>query len=281
MIDRQTEAALIGALRDVAKAEILPCFRNLDAADIDTKTGPEDLVTVADRAAEAAMAERIARILPDAALVGEEAVSDDPSILDRLEGKGTCVILDPIDGTANFARGNANFGMILAVTEGAETVLGVLYDPVMDDWIVARKGGGAWFCREGSDDRRLEVRASRGAVEATGYLPLYLFPKVHQPALAALYPRIGRVESLRCSCHEYRMIAFGHADFLTSHVSKPWDHAAGQLVVAEAGGDAGMLDGGSYDCRRADARLVAASGSALRAEIAGMVIGALGEEVTA
>ncbi len=271
MLDRNIEDALIGAMRDVARTEIMPRFRNLDPDEIDTKTGPEDLVTIADRAAEAALGRRIAQILPDAAIVGEEAVSDDPRILERLAGQGMCVIVDPIDGTSNFASGNATFGVILAVTIGAEVVLGVLYDPVLDDWVLARRGGGAWFCREGAADRRLRVREARPEGALLGYMSLYLYPRATWPALAALYPVMGRIESLRCSCHEYRMIALGRADFLTTNASKPWDHAAGQLVLAEAGGHGGTLAGTGYDLSAATDRLVAATGPGTRAAVARMV----------
>lgn len=275
MADLGIETALIDALRQVARAEVMPRFRNLGAGDIDTKTGPEDLVTIADRAAEAALAVRIARILPGAVIVGEEAVSDNPEILKRLETRGTSVIVDPIDGTANYAHGNATFGMILAVVEAGQIVLGILYDPVLDDWVVGRRGGGAWFCRDGYA-RPLRVRAARPLDDQVGYLPLYLFPKASQPALAQLYPQVGRMQSLRCSCHEYRMLALGQADFVVAAGSKPWDHAAGMLVLSEAGGDGGALSGGSYDLHDPDARLICATTPETREGLAQLIGGALG-----
>ena len=120
--------ALIQIVRDVAAKEVRPLFRNLDTSDIDSKSAPDDLVTVADRAAELAIAAAVAKLLPDAEIVGEEAVSADAAILDRV-GQGQVVVIDPIDGTWNFAHGLSTYGVILAVVEDGETVFGMLYDP--------------------------------------------------------------------------------------------------------------------------------------------------------
>ena len=134
---------LIEAVRDAARREILPRFRNLSADQIDTKSGPDDLVTVADRAAEARLTAAAQKLLPGALVVGEEGVAEDPAILDRFAEAELAVVIDPVDGTFNFARGLAIFGVILAVTRHGQTVFGLLYDPVMDDWVQAHRGGGA------------------------------------------------------------------------------------------------------------------------------------------
>ena len=133
---------LIEAVRDAARTEILPRFRNLSADQIDTKSGPDDLVTVADRAAEARLTAAAQKLLPGALVVGEEGVAEDPAILDRFAEAELAVVIDPVDGTWNFANGLANFGVILAVVEGGRTIFGLLYDPVMDDWITATPGAG-------------------------------------------------------------------------------------------------------------------------------------------
>lgn len=235
--------ALIAAVRDVAQAEIMTRFRRLSPGDIQQKTGPEDLVTAADIAAERALTARIADILPQAAIVGEEAVAENPDILSHLTTSQTCVILDPVDGTANFARGLAVFGVILAVMHEGRCVFGLLYDPVLDDWVMATSGGGTWFARPDAAPQPLQMGAKRSFEDQSGFLALHLFARPHRPGLAALYPRFRQVTSLRCSCHEYRMLALGHADFMVTAMSKPWDHAAGMLIVTEAGGQGGNLTG--------------------------------------
>ena len=173
------EARLIRLARRVAAAEILPRFRALDAEEHRAKTRADDLVTEADTAAERAFAAGVAGILPDAVVIGEEAVSEDPRRLDALSGADLALILDPIDGTWNFAAGIAAFGMLVALIHRGETVWGLLYDPVLDDWIVARRGGGAWHEGAGRAPRRLVLEGATPA-HAMSFVPLFLFDEDHR-----------------------------------------------------------------------------------------------------
>lgn len=229
-------AGLIEAVRQAARDQILPRFRNLSPDQIDTKTGPEDLVTEADRAAEAQLTEAAGRLLPGALVVGEEGVAADPGILDRFATADLAVVIDPVDGTWNFASGLACFGVILAVVEKGRTIFGLLYDPVLDDWILATPGGGAWFCRPGQAPQRLSGPPARPRERWQAFVPLSLYAPAQRAAISALSEGYGRAFSLRCSCHEYRMMAFGHADLMVAPMAKPWDHAAGVLIVQECGG---------------------------------------------
>ena len=238
-------AELIKAVQEVSRRIILPRFRNLDAADIASKSAADDLVTIADREAEVALSEAASRILPGAAIVGEEAVSADPSHLDKIAGAERCVIIDPIDGTANFVAGLATFGVILAVVEQGRTVFGLLYDPVVEDWVAARAGEGAWFGRDGAENRTLTCRTVP-AEAATGFVGPRLYPVASRGALFDAYQGFGLVRGLGCSCHDYRTIAFGKADFVSSPMMNPWDHAAGVLVVQEAGGAARVAGHEAY-----------------------------------
>lgn len=240
------EDALIETLRDVARTEIMPRFRSLPDSDIRSKTAPDDLVTEADVRAEAAITKAVRRLLPEALVVGEEAVSADADVLDGLSDAACAVIIDPVDGTWNFAKGLATFGVILAVTVRGETVFGVLYDPVLDDWVLARRGGGAWFCRPDAAPRRLQIGGDTPQEQAVGFVPLFLFPYETRMRLAGAIPGFRRIWSVRCSCHEYRLLAQGHADFCLTGTLNPWDHAAGALAVEEAGGAVGLLDGTPY-----------------------------------
>ena len=108
VLDRE----VLALMRDVAERIIMPRHRALKATDIIEKAD-DDLVTIADREAEVALAEGLAKLHPEAAIVGEEAVHADPSVMDRLSG--TCWIIDPIDGTANFASGSGHFGIMIVV----------------------------------------------------------------------------------------------------------------------------------------------------------------------
>ena len=240
------EDALIDQVRRVAKAEIMPRFRRLPAGSIQSKSAPDDLVTEADLSAEAGISEGVRQLLPDALMLGEEAISADPSLVDGLAAADCAVILDPVDGTWNFAKGLTTFGVILAVAEKGETVFGLLYDPVMDDWIRASRDGGTWYQRPGGDRVRLKIGGEASIPDAVGFVPLFLFPLEARRKLAGAIPGFRRIWSVRCSCHEYRLLAQGHADFCLSGSLNPWDHAAGALAVAEAGGAVGLLDGRDY-----------------------------------
>jgi len=240
------EAALIALVREVAKAEIMPRFRCLPTEDIRSKSAPDDLVTEADLRSEVAITEGVRQLLPDALVIGEEAVAADASILDGIAQANQSVIIDPVDGTWNFAKGLATFGVILAVVENGQTVFGLLYDPVLDDWVWARKGGGAWYQRPNASPVKLSVTGSNTIETTVGFVPLFLFPYETRMKLAGAIPGFRRIWSVRCSCHEYRLLAQGHADFCLSGTLNPWDHAAGALTVIEAGGAAGLLDGRDY-----------------------------------
>lgn len=124
---------LVTALRAAARQVVLPRFRHLEAGEVGVKTDPTDLVTIADTEAEALITDLLAQTWPEARVLGEEAVSHHPALRDAMAGPGWTVIIDPIDGTWNFAKGLATFGMIAAVAKDGLLRQGVLYDPLLDD----------------------------------------------------------------------------------------------------------------------------------------------------
>ncbi|SDK86785.1 inositol monophosphatase family protein [Aliiruegeria lutimaris] len=228
--------ALIDAVRDTGRREIMPYFRNLSPQAISTKVDAKDLVTDADRAAERAITAAVSKILPHAVVVGEEAVADRPEVQNLIATADTTVIVDPIDGTGNFVSGLAIFGTILAVVEKGETIFGLLYDPVLDDWIVGVRGGGAFFSSETVAAHPVMSGASRRLETARGFLPLDNYAAAERAIVMQTFAPVYQIQAIRCSCHEYRLVAAGEADFLVSASLNPWDHAAGLLVVNEAGG---------------------------------------------
>ncbi|SNY90036.1 fructose-1,6-bisphosphatase [Cohaesibacter sp. ES.047] len=245
-LDQSEQTALIELVRQAAKAEIMPRFRHLEGGDIRQKSGPDDVVTDADVGAEAVITAGVQSIFSDPIVVGEEAAALNPDIISNIASAEWAVIIDPVDGTWNFANGLATFGVILAVTYKGETCFGLLYDPVLDDWIVANKGEGAFFGRPGAAPRRLPMAQKKPLSEMHAILPGSLFRKPFGPRLAELSARLGRFGNYRCACHEYRLTAQGRNDVSLTVSMNPWDHAAGVLVVEELGGAALMLDGRKY-----------------------------------
>ncbi|MGB3407900.1 MAG: inositol monophosphatase [Jannaschia sp.] len=269
--------AITDAVRDVSQAEIMPRFRNLSADDIDAKSAFDDLVTVADKAAEDALTARIRDILPGDTVVGEEAVSADRSLLGRV-GEGRVTIIDPIDGTWNYAHGLANFGVIVAVLEDGVTQWGMLHDPSFDDWIEAHRGQGAIYRRNGNARRLAVSQADTPFDHLRGNVSGYLYPQHLQAGLAATTPLFRRSTSLGASVHEYRMLALGGSDFVLNGMLNVWDHAAGVLVLQEAGGTARLLDGRDYHPTMTHGRLLAARSEKMWTALAATFNTALGDQ---
>lgn len=228
--------ALIEQVRRVSRQEILPRFRNLSTAEIDSKSTFYDLVTVADKKAEDALTQVALDLFPQATVIGEEAVAAEPNLLASLDNAELAVVIDPIDGTGNFVAGLGTFGVIIAIIRDGKTIAGLLYDPLADDWVIAEKGMGTWFAKEKTTPRRLFLRQNQPLHEVIGFVPMSSFPKPKQSEIFERFKGVGQIQWIRCSCHEYRSLAFGRADFIISPAAKPWDHAAGKLVIEEAGG---------------------------------------------
>lgn len=257
-LTKAQQTSLINLVRRAARAEIMPRFRNLESGEVSTKSSRFDLVTEADTGAEAILARGLQQMFPHALIVGEEAASSDASLRDKIAEAELCFLLDPLDGTWNFANGLATFGVIVAVTRFGLPVLGLLYDPVMDDWIIADETTPSQFARNIGISR--QVRVSRGAPlsEMSGFIHMYLMPQDIQVQVAETLPDFARTQVLRCSCHEYRTLARGSVDFCLSGTMTPWDHAAGVLICQRAGGHVAMLDGSAYNAAVTEGYLLAA-----------------------
>ena len=263
ILDPGVEASLISAVRQISAEEILPRFRSLNATEIATKSRIDDLVTVADRASEQRIAEVSKELLPGVVVVGEEAVSDDPGVRDAIDSE-TCLIVDPVDGTWNFAHGIATFGVILSLSHKGETVWGLIYDPVGDDWAVATRSKGAAFVRGNGSSTPLKFAGHRDkrVGQAMGYVHSYLFEGDERQRLFPRLAAFHKTDALRCSAHEYRLLARQVVDFGVSPVMNPWDHAAGCLIAQEAGGVAQLLDGQPYRPTVRNGRLIVATSQA-------------------
>jgi fructose-1,6-bisphosphatase/inositol monophosphatase family enzyme len=239
-------ATLTEMLREVGRAEIMPRFRRLGEGAIRQKTGPLDLVTEADEAAERRLTDALGRRFPSAVVIGEEATSADPSRLRLLADAELAILVDPIDGTANYAAGLPLFGVMAAVVARGEVVAAAIHDPVGDDTALALRGEGAWM--ETSDGHRtaLRVAAPVPAENMTGNVAWRLLPEPQRSIVCANLPRLGGSWDYRCAAHQYRMAAAGHCHFLFFNRLMPWDHAPGWLLHRESGGYSARFDGSDY-----------------------------------
>jgi fructose-1,6-bisphosphatase/inositol monophosphatase family enzyme len=248
MIEPATVARFI---RETAEIEILPRYRTLRREDIREKR-PGDLVTLADLEAERRLTRLLLDAEPGSVVLGEEAAAGDPSQFALLAADAPVWVIDPVDGTANFARGQPGFAVIVARVERGQVCAGWIYDPLSDVVAWAQQGAGAW-----SAGRRLAVASEIDPAQMRG--AAYGRTAAGPRAAQALGDsgRVAQVRNLGCSALEYLELAFGRAHFSLHSRSLPWDHAAGMLIVAEAGGVSSFLDGTAYDPRVFDRPVLA------------------------
>ena len=189
-----------------------------------TFKGPQDFLTAADRAVERLVIRRLAKLFPEDSFIGEEGGG---------RGGARTWVIDPIDGTANFARGVPHFCISLAFLEGEELQVGVIYDPILDELFVARAGKGATL-----NGRRLRVSGESSLKRAI----VELGWSTRRPA--TLYARnllriLGAGASFRRSgsgALGMAYVAAGRSDgYFEPHINA-WDVLAGILLVREAGG---------------------------------------------
>lgn len=237
-------------LREAAATAIMPRFRALATHEVEEKS-PGELVTVADRESEALIARGLAALLPGSRVIGEEACSIDPALVESI-GEGDVWIVDPLDGTANFAAGSEVFAVMAALLRDGEAIAGWMLSPVSGRLSAAELGAGAWIDGE-------SLRAQNGPVEASalrGSIGRFMSPEM----LADLSDRAGDrlLPGMMCAGAEYPLIASGERDFALYWRTLAWDHAPGVLFVNEAGGKATRPDGAPYVPGSAGTGLLAA-----------------------
>ena len=250
--------ALATLLRDAAIAEILPRFRKLGAADIRIKTEASDLVTEGDEAAERYIKARLDTVLPGALFVGEESVAAEPALLLKLADADLALVIDPIDGTFNFASGIPLFAVMASVVSKGETVAGLIYDPMGDDWVLAEKGSGAWQVTPDGSRKKLSVIAPAPLAEMYGMASTGFLPGGRRAKVLENMAKLRFLMNYRCAGHEYRTFAAGHVHYLMYNKLMPWDHLAGTLISQEAGAYAARFDGSAYQPHHVDGGLVLA-----------------------
>ncbi len=232
-------------IEETALQEVLPRFQKLKEGDVNEKAQGE-VVTIADTETERVLSERFVNVLPGSHVVGEEAVSADPAVMELLEGRDPVWIIDPIDGTSNYASGKPVFAVMVALAVAGETRNAWIYDPIGKRCLTAARGAGAWIGGE-----RLSVKAAAPAAEMSGTLhaSTYALPDT-AAKIKARRNQVQALPSLRCAGHEYLRLATAQMHFSLFTRLMPWDHVAGCLIQEEAGGVALCFDGTPYTALR-------------------------------
>lgn len=227
---------------ECAERYVLPRFRNLQKEDIRAKTGPNDLVTQADLDVEEHLKRVLPGLIPGSVVLGEEGVSKGEASLEILnDGSRAVWVVDPVDGTNNFAGGRREFAVMLALVQDGAATHAWIYDVLGQEMFVAVKGAGAQV-----NGQPLRVAQDRLPEPVNGFLNARFFPpKFYEDFDEEAHgARVRR--PLFCAGHEYMAVARGEAHFVVFSRMKPWDHVPGILLVQEAGGYASKWDGSAY-----------------------------------
>lgn len=232
-------------LRATADQIVMPRFRNLSDKDIAEKA-PDDLVTIADQLSEEMLSAGLRTLLPEAAIIGEEAAAADPLIMGRITDDQAWII-DPIDGTGNYARGQTPFGIIIALAEANETIAGWIYDPVRQRLCHAYRGHGAFI-----DGQQVHASSRQPERIKAALAMRYMSDAQRERAQNIVKDRFDLMPIPNCAAEQYPLLLSGDHHFTIFERTLPWDHAAGILFLNEAGGKVARWDGSSY--RPGDAR---------------------------
>ncbi|MFJ7076938.1 inositol monophosphatase family protein [Streptomyces sp. NPDC098781] len=228
----QHSADVAEAVRKAAAAEIMPRFRQLAEHEVDQKSGPHDLVTDADRLAEKYLTEALGALLPGSVVVGEEAVHADPATYEAVCGDAPAWIVDPVDGTRQFVNGDDGFCTLVALAQHGVLLASWTYAAARDQLATAIRGQGAYL-----DGERLRAGAPQPGHDlriATSH-PDYTTDEQKQ-ALLGLWTDGVAPRACGSAGLEYLAIARGELDATAFSWEAAWDHAAGILLVEEAGG---------------------------------------------
>jgi myo-inositol-1(or 4)-monophosphatase len=213
-----------------AGAAVLRAFGVRDGAQVEFKTGPDNLVTRADREAEALIAASIRQRYPGHGLLGEEG--------HRQAGEEFQWIIDPIDGTINFVHGVPWFAVSLALARAGRLEVGVVYRPAGEELFVAERGAGAVLIEPSGMARRLVPSATTRLEEALIGVGLPAHPKRARanPLLTGFADQSREIRVMGSAALHLADVAAGRLDAFVEPALSAWDIAAGVLLVHEAGG---------------------------------------------
>lgn len=219
-----------------ARAAAAVLVQGLDSElDIDTKISPTDMVSDADFAAEAEVAQVIGSLRPDDSVLGEEGTASSGST-------GVRWVVDPLDGTTNYLFGIPHFAVSIAAEVNGETAIGVVIDPSRDETWAAAKGWGARrngeVCRVAAHRSTLET-----ALVGTGFGYLPARRAWQSEVLTKVLPSVRDVRRFGAAALDLCWTGAGRFDAYFEWGLNPWDFAAGALVCSEAGGRVEALQG--------------------------------------
>ena len=243
-------------IREVAAEKIVPRFRQLEKAEVRAKTGPNDLVTVADEEAEIELTRLLPMLLPGSLVLGEEAVSSGKVLRDVLKQSEFPVwIVDPVDGTNNFAHGKDVFGTMVCLIDKGERVASWIYQIPRERMISCEKGAGIAINGKAFEQPQ---RPEEGAPfsELSALISRKFMPPKIRPYVEAKIDMLKEADSYWCCAWDYIELLEGNAAFSVYKRIEPWDHMAGVLMLEESGFYVRKWDGSVYAGNDLDGGLI-------------------------
>lgn len=206
-----------------------------------SRKGAVDLVTTADLAAEQLIKERLCAKFPDHEILAEESGGE------STPGRPLWIV-DPLDGTTNFAHGYPVFAVSIGLEVEGKIVAGAVYDPSFDELFTAAAGSGAWL--NGKPIRVSSCQTLDDALLATGF-PYFYRERTDEvlDLFRAFSIRVQGVRRSGAAALDICALACGRLDGFWELGLKPWDTAAGSLILEEAGGTLSKIDGSTFDIR--------------------------------
>lgn len=239
--------AVTALIESVARDVIVPRFGRLRTDQIESKATPgylDDMVTIVDREAEARLTQGL-RTIVDVQVIGEEATYEHEELLDHLQSDEPLWIVDPIDGTHNFAAGLDGFGTMVGFAVGGRVRAGWIYLPLRGEHFVAESGAGAFL-----NGRRVYVPGGEPHAVPSGSLFLRFMPDtLSASVITRSTRRFQDAPPAGAAAVEYTDILRGRKDFAMYYRLLPWDHGGPALILTEAGGCVEHLDGTAYSVR--------------------------------
>lgn len=233
--------AVSRVITEVSRTVVEPRFGSLRSGEIEEKA-PNEVVTVVDRECEQVLTEALVAIV-DAPVVGEEAAGADPDLLALVAGTGPLWLVDPLDGTANFAAGLPEYAIMVALLDGGRPVASWILQPEPGRLAVAVRGRGATI-----DGRPVRVPPPPADPAAwLGVVKDRFLPDDVARSVDAAGRELGPRRAVpHCAGHEYPALLAGHHHYLLYWRTLPWDHLPGALLAEEAGCRCLRPDGEPY-----------------------------------
>ncbi len=204
------------------------------------KKGAIDLVTEADVAAETAIISSLQEDAPGIEILAEESAGERQEMV-----AGRAWIIDPLDGTTNFAHGFPYFGVSIALVDGERPILGVVHCPMQDELFAAAAGAGSWL--NGDRVRVSETAFLLEALVGTGFpYDIHSHLDTILEDLRSILPKVRDIRRAGAAAVDLAYLACGRLDGFWEIGLKPWDTAAGWLLVTEAGGELSDFGGAPF-----------------------------------